>query len=141
MGNFVNISFNMGLIITYLLSTVVTWRVLTWLAIIPPTLTILMMMILPETPYWLAEKNRSEEALDSLAWLRNNDESQDEVKEIKEKSKSENNDSMFEKISSKLDGDYRNAVSIVIRHCVALFLSCCKSSGPIYQKKTLSRRK
>jgi len=102
MGNFVNISFNMGLIITYLLSTVVTWRLLTWLAIIPPTLTILMMMILPETPYWLAEKNRSEEALVSLAWLRNNDESQDEVKEIKEKSKSENNDSMFEKISSKL---------------------------------------
>ena len=102
MGNFVNISFNSGLIITYLLSMMVTWRVLTWLTIIPPILTILMMLLLPETPYWLAEKNRSEEAMEALAWLRNNEESQDEVDEIKEKANSEKNEKIFEKIYSKL---------------------------------------
>jgi len=102
MGNFVNISFNSGLIITYLLSMMVTWRVLTWLTIIPPILTILMMLLLPETPYWLAEKNRSEEAMEALAWLRNNEESQDEVDEIKEKANSEKNEKIFEKIFSKL---------------------------------------
>ena len=31
------------------------------------------MWILPETPIWLAEKDRLDEALDSLAWLRNNE--------------------------------------------------------------------
>ena len=102
MGNFVNISFNSGLIITYLLSMMITWRVLTWLTIIPPILTILMMLLLPETPYWLAEKNRSEEAMEALAWLRNNKESQDEVDEIKERANSEKNEKFFEKIYSKL---------------------------------------
>ena len=102
MGNFVNISFNSGLIITYLLSMMVTWRVLTWLTIIPPILTILMMLLLPETPYWLAEKNRSEEAMEALAWLRNNEESQDEVDEIKEKANSGNDKKICEKIYSRL---------------------------------------
>ena len=31
------------------------------------------MWILPETPIWLAEKDRLDEALASLAWLRNNE--------------------------------------------------------------------
>lgn len=38
-------------------------------AVVPVISTILLMLI-PETPYWLVSKNRMEEAWQSLAWLR-----------------------------------------------------------------------
>ena len=102
LGNFANISFCLGLILTYSLSIVVTWRTLAWILMIPPILTILMMLMVPETPYWLAEKNRLQDATDALAWLRNNQESSEELKEITEKCKAEKKETMSEKMYAKL---------------------------------------
>ena len=61
------------------------WRMLNWLLIVPPILTIFFMLLLPETPYWLAAKNQTESAEQALAWLRNNHELYEELREITEK--------------------------------------------------------
>ena len=71
------------------------------------------MWILPETPIWLAEKNRLDEALVSLAWLRNNEvgiyniqsslfnvfdnyqETGEEIKELEEKCQGRINNASF----------------------------------------------
>jgi len=85
LSNFVNTSFCFGLIITYVLSIFRSWRFLNWILILPPVLTMLSMLMLPESPYWLAVKNRPEDAKKALSWLRSNEESPEEVKEITEK--------------------------------------------------------
>ena len=59
--NVLNITQCLGLILTFSLSLVVTWRSLAWLLAAPMLLTVLGMWTLPETPYWLAEKNRLED--------------------------------------------------------------------------------
>lgn len=102
LSNFANISFCFGLMITYSLSLVVSWRNLAWILTIPPCLTILTMLIVPETPLWLAQKNRVQDAVDALAWLRNNQESVEELREITEKCKDEKEETIREKIYSKL---------------------------------------
>ena len=100
--NVVNITQCLGLVLTFSLSLVVTWRGLAWLLAAPMLLTVLGMWTLPETPYWLAEKNRLEAALQSLAWLRDSEETEEEVRELREKSSSEGRDSITEKIAAKL---------------------------------------
>ena len=100
--NVVNITQCLGLVLTFSLSLVVTWRGLAWLLAAPMLLTVLGMWTLPETPYWLAEKNRLEAALQSLAWLRDGEETEEEVRELREKSSSEGSHSITEKIAAKL---------------------------------------
>ena len=100
--NVVNITQCLGLVLTFSLSLVVTWRGLAWLLAAPMLLTVLGMSTLPETPYWLAEKNRLEAALQSLAWLRDSEETEEEVRELREKSSSEGSHSITDKIAAKL---------------------------------------
>ena len=100
--NVVNITQCLGLVLTFSLSLVVTWRGLAWLLAAPMLLTVLGMWTLPETPYWLAEKNRLEAALQSLAWLRDSEETEEEVRELREKSSSEGSHSITDKIAAKL---------------------------------------
>ena len=87
---------------------------------IPKTLDNSGMWILPETPIWLAEKDRLDEALASLAWLRNNEvkiltsqsvlyvidnnqETGEEVKELEEKCQGRTSNASFrEKLLAKI---------------------------------------
>lgn len=50
--------------------------------IIPPIVTMVSMMMVPETPHWLANKGRIEEATQSLSWLRNGKDITEEIEEI-----------------------------------------------------------
>jgi len=102
LGNFVNISFCSGLILTFSLSLIMPWRTLAWSLAILPLFSILAMFLIPETPYWLAEKNRTDDAKTSLAWLRNNQESTEEIQEITEKSLHEQKLTVKEKLILKL---------------------------------------
>ena len=102
LSNIPNISFCLGSIITYLLSMMISWRILNWVLLIPPLLTILMMLNVPETPYWLAQKNRIDEVKKALLWLRNGQEIEEEFKEISEKCKTEEKETFAEKITSNL---------------------------------------
>lgn len=52
------------------MGVVLNWN---WLAIVgamPPTLLVILMFFMPETPRWLLAHNRRHEALKSLQWLR-----------------------------------------------------------------------
>ena len=51
-----------GMLLIYGVGYFVEWRTLAWLCNIAPTLLVLTMLFLPESPYWLVEKDRKTEA-------------------------------------------------------------------------------
>lgn len=59
-----------GFLIVYLLGTVTTWRNASLVCLSLPLVTMVAICFIPETPYWLLSKNRTEEARRSLQWLR-----------------------------------------------------------------------
>merc|ERR1712179_374657 len=58
------------------------------------------MLNVPETPYWLAQKNRIDEVKEALLWLRN--EIEKEFEEITQKCKTEAKETFAEKFTSNL---------------------------------------
>ena len=100
--NVVNICQCLGLTITFSLSLLVSWRTLTWLLIAPVLLSLLGLSLVPETPHWLAQRNKTEEALRSLAVLRNNCQTEEEERELRDKYRELETQSVAEKVRSKL---------------------------------------
>ena len=49
------------------------WRLSAFILVTPPILLTIFSFILPETPYWLVEKNNLHEARKSLQFLRGKD--------------------------------------------------------------------
>ena len=74
LSNLINICFNLGVVFTFAASIFVTWRTLAWILTVPVFLAWIGIYLVPETPYWLAQKNRIDNALKSLSWLRNSSE-------------------------------------------------------------------
>ena len=81
----INVIFCFGLVLTFFISSFVTWRILAWILLAPMGMTALGMLIVPETPLWLAQKGRLKDSLEALAWLRCNEETKEEVKELKDR--------------------------------------------------------
>ena len=46
------------------------WRTTAYFLIIPPIILILLILFIPETPYWLVENSRFKEAKNSLEFMR-----------------------------------------------------------------------
>lgn len=82
LSNLVNCTQILGLILDFSLIMVIQWRTIAGIMVIPPIATMVTMMMAPETPHWLANKGRNEEARKSLSWLRNGADSTEEMKEI-----------------------------------------------------------
>lgn len=101
LSNLINICFNLGVVFTFAASIFVTWRTLAWILTVPVFLAWIGIYLVPETPYWLAQKNRIDDALKSLSWLRNNSETEEEITELKEKIGGSNNTTFFNKIQLK----------------------------------------
>lgn len=59
-----------GISLVYFLGSITTWRVTAMACCSVPILTAIAICFVPETPYWLLSKNRKEDALKSLMWLR-----------------------------------------------------------------------
>lgn len=59
-----------GVLLEFILGTFVPWRHLVLVNAIIPVLSFILLFFVPETPIWLMMKNRPEEAIQSLAWLR-----------------------------------------------------------------------
>lgn len=59
-----------GISLVYLLGSITTWRLTAIICCSVPICTAIVICFVPETPYWLLAKNRKEEALKSLMWLR-----------------------------------------------------------------------
>ena len=58
MTNTLSITQTIGLILDYSLSMFVSWRTLAWIMLVPPIVTVLSMLMVPETPYWLVGRGR-----------------------------------------------------------------------------------
>lgn len=59
-----------GHLVQFVLGTYLKWRQIALICSALPILTIIALFCVPESPYWLLTKNRSNEARKSLAWLR-----------------------------------------------------------------------
>lgn len=59
-----------GFSLVYLLGSITTWRLTAMICCSVPICTAVAICFVPETPYWLLAKNKKEEALKSLMWLR-----------------------------------------------------------------------
>ena len=68
----------------YLLADAAAWRWMLGLAAVPAVLMLLGLLTLPESPRWLLERDREDEALDVLSRTRPADEVDDEAREMRE---------------------------------------------------------
>uniref|UniRef100_A0A1Y1LY30 Major facilitator superfamily (MFS) profile domain-containing protein n=2 Tax=Photinus pyralis TaxID=7054 RepID=A0A1Y1LY30_PHOPY len=59
-----------GVLVEFLLGSELHWRKVALVTCGLPALTLCLLQILPESPYWLLLHNKSENARKSLAWLR-----------------------------------------------------------------------
>lgn len=60
----------LGQCFVWFLSYFLSWRMTAFVLIIPPLLLTLMLLVLPETPYWLVSKDRYSSAKKSLEFFR-----------------------------------------------------------------------
>jgi len=71
LGTIASNMFALGSIYTYLTGYFVTsWRVVAWLQMLPACLLGISVLFIPDSPYWLVERGREEEARRSLRLLR-----------------------------------------------------------------------
>ena len=71
LGTIMSNMFALGSIYTYLTGYFVTsWRVVAWLQMLPACLLGISVLFIPDSPYWLVERGREEEARRSLSKLR-----------------------------------------------------------------------
>ncbi|CAD6207873.1 GSCOCG00003130001-RA-CDS [Cotesia congregata] len=59
-----------GVFMQLLVGSLTDWRTVALINLIFPTICFLALCLMPESPYWLAGKNRLKEAEEALCWLR-----------------------------------------------------------------------
>lgn len=59
-----------GVCLSFVLGSVMHWKNVAALSAIVPSCAIIAVFFVPESPYWLAKRNRTNEAEKSLKWLR-----------------------------------------------------------------------
>lgn len=65
-----NLSVMVGSLTMYLLGSLFAWRTCALISLFVPIVTVLLLLIVPESPYWLISQDRNNEAIASLQWLR-----------------------------------------------------------------------
>ena len=73
LGSFTSLFLAVGMLQSYLLGYLLPWRSLCWVLVFQPPLLFLCLLLLPESPQWLALQGRRREAAASLAWARGKD--------------------------------------------------------------------
>uniref|UniRef100_U5EU35 Putative transmembrane transport n=1 Tax=Corethrella appendiculata TaxID=1370023 RepID=U5EU35_9DIPT len=64
------VAVQLGFTLVYFIGTVATWRTTAAICASVPLITMIAICFVPETPLWLLSRNRTDEALKSLQWLR-----------------------------------------------------------------------
>ncbi|XP_044174405.1 solute carrier family 2, facilitated glucose transporter member 8-like [Acropora muricata] len=73
LGSVNQLAVTLGILSSYVMGALVHWQWLALFGAIPPALQVVFMFSMPETPRWSLEKNRRNEALIALQWLRGPD--------------------------------------------------------------------
>ncbi|XP_059618579.1 facilitated trehalose transporter Tret1 [Phlebotomus argentipes] len=60
----------LGVFAQFLMGTFLKWRLIALISCSLPIISLFLLFIVPESPYWLTQKHRLTEAKKSLAWLR-----------------------------------------------------------------------
>lgn len=64
------VSLSVGFLLTFALGAIMDWRSLAWSGVIFPTITLVGLFIIPETPLWLIRHGHIDKAYTNLLWLR-----------------------------------------------------------------------
>ncbi|KAK5649281.1 hypothetical protein RI129_000310 [Pyrocoelia pectoralis] len=64
------LSLSVGIFLEFLIGSMLHWRTVALVTCIVSLATLVLLLSLPETPYWLLSRNKPHEARKSLAWLR-----------------------------------------------------------------------
>ncbi|XP_022789904.1 solute carrier family 2, facilitated glucose transporter member 8-like [Stylophora pistillata] len=64
------LGFSLGVLLSLAVGVLCHWRWLAFIGTIPPTLVLILMIPMPQSPHWLLGKNRTCEALEAFLWLR-----------------------------------------------------------------------
>lgn len=89
-GTLMTVMAKTGILFVYAIGPYVSVSVLAWILFALPIIFLGVFVWLPESPYYLVHKQRSDEAKKSLQWLRGNDDIDQELEQMKvaiEKSK------------------------------------------------------
>jgi MFS family permease len=70
----------LGVLSQFFMGTLLDWRTITLVSSCVPIIAIILLSFVPESPHWLIQKNRKEEAQRSLMWLRGWEKSFDNVR-------------------------------------------------------------
>ncbi|XP_065212661.1 facilitated trehalose transporter Tret1-like isoform X2 [Planococcus citri] len=68
--SFANINVTVGLLIEFFLGSVLDWRTAVAVSAVFPLISIVLIAFIPDSPVWLLSKDRKDEALQALCWLR-----------------------------------------------------------------------
>lgn len=64
------VAYSLGILITYTLGALMSWRAVAWCCTIVPVLSLGASLLAPDSPTWLARKGKLDRALAALLWLR-----------------------------------------------------------------------
>ncbi|KAK4875506.1 hypothetical protein RN001_011928 [Aquatica leii] len=79
--SFIGLSF--GILLVYILGSVLQWRIVAGLSIILPIVSAVMLLYLPESPVWYIRKGKIDKAMKACLWFRRNyDEAEEEIDEL-----------------------------------------------------------
>ncbi|XP_055301803.1 facilitated trehalose transporter Tret1-like [Sitodiplosis mosellana] len=67
---YVNVSVTIGMLLVFVLNTLMSWRTVALVSLCLPILTTIALIFVPESPLWLLSKNRISDAFSALCWLR-----------------------------------------------------------------------
>ena len=84
LSSIIGLSYNFGVCILWFLGYFFEWQYVAFLSTLPAVITFFGFLILPETPYWLIQNQKFEEAYASLKYFRKNDEEKEVENEYQE---------------------------------------------------------
>ena len=83
LGSFPGFVISIGLSLIFIFGYFCHWRTIAYLAALVPIIEIMLLIFLPESPYWLMEHDTDESAYIALQYFRNpNDDISEEINEI-----------------------------------------------------------
>jgi len=104
LGVFPSIFLAGGMFKSYLLGYLLHWRTICWVLCLQPVIMCVVVACIKESPYWLVQKGRKEEARNSLQWYRGEKyditEEFDEIVKKKEEESKTKKGNLCEKIQS-----------------------------------------